>query len=139
MTIRAAVMDDTEDAGRVRLDKWLWAARFFKTRALAAEAVDAGRIEVNDERAKRSKIVQLGDRIRVRRPPTEQVVTVRGMSDSRGPAPVAALLYEENADSIAAREKIAAQLKAIGPSAFRDKGRPSKKERRDIGRWKGRE
>ena len=133
------VMGDTEGPDRVRLDKWLWAARFFKTRALASEAIDGGRVEVNDERAKRSKLVQVGDRVRVRRPPSEQIVVVRGVSDSRGPAPVAALLYEESAASIAAREALSAQFKALGPPAFRDKGRPSKKERRDIGRWKGKE
>ncbi len=131
-------MSDTEGPDRVRLDKWLWAARFFKTRAIAADAIDAGRIDVNDERAKRSKLVQVGDRIRVRRPPMEQALVVRGVSDQRGPATVAVTLYEESSESVAAREKLAAQLKAMGPPAFRDKGRPSKKERRDIDRWKGR-
>lgn len=126
-------------SGRLRLDKWLWAARFFKTRALAADAIDTGRIDVNDERAKRSRTVQAGDTIRIRRPPFEQVVVVTGVSDQRGPAAVAAGLYRETEASQRAREALAAQLRAMGPPAFRDKGRPSKKERRDIDRWRGRD
>ena len=126
--------DDTETAGKVRLDKWLWAARFFKTRALAAEAIDGGRIEVNGERAKRSKAVQVGDTVRVRRPPFEQVVVVTAVSDNRGSATIAAGLYRETDASAQARESLAEQMRAVGPSAFRDKGRPSKKERRDISR-----
>lgn len=125
--------------GRLRLDKWLWAARFFKTRALAADAIDTGRIDVNDERAKRSRTVQAGDTIRIRRPPFEQVVVVTGVSDQRGPAAVGAGLYRETEASQRAREALAAQLRAMGPPAFRDKGRPSKKERRDIDRWRGRD
>ncbi len=123
---------------RVRLDKWLWAARFFKTRALAAESVDAGRVEVNDERAKRSRLVAVGDRITVRKPPFAQHIRVLGLSETRGPAPVAALLYEETEDSRRTREQLAAQLKLLGPPAFREQGRPTKKNRRLIDRWRGR-
>ncbi len=123
---------------RVRLDKWLWAARFYKTRALAAEAIDAGRVEVNDERAKRARHVATGDRIRIRKPPFEQRVTVRGLSETRGPAPVAATLYEEFEESRQAREELAKQMKQLGPPVFRDKGHPSKKERRIIDKWRGR-
>lgn len=132
-------MTDGTAAGKVRLDKWLWAARFYKTRALAAEAIDAGRIEVNDERAKRSKLVQAGDTVRVKRPPFEQVVAVTAVSEHRGSATVAATLYRETEASSTARELLAEQMRAAGPSAFRDKGRPSKKERRDIGRWRARD
>lgn len=139
MTRTPGATGETEGAGKVRLDKWLWAARFFKTRALASEAIDGGRIEVNGERAKRSKLVQAGDRLRIRRPPSEQLIVVREVSDVRGGAPIAARLYEETAESVTAREALAAQLKAIGPPAFRDKGRPGKKERREIDRWRGRE
>lgn len=131
-------MSDAGHSGRVRLDKWLWAARFFKTRALAAEAIDAGRVEVNDDRAKRSRLVSVGDRIRIRKPPFEQVVDVRALSEQRGPAPVAAALYDETEESRDGREKLAAHLKALGPPVFREKGRPTKKERRDIDRWKRR-
>lgn len=137
--IEASVTDDTNTTQRVRLDKWLWAARFFKTRALAAEAIDGGRVEVNGERAKRAKMVQRGDAIRVRRPPFEQVITVTGVSEQRGAASIAATLYAETDKSRQAREALADQLHALGPPAFRDKGRPSKKERRDLHRWRGRE
>lgn len=132
-------MTDGTNAGKVRLDKWLWAARFYKTRALAAEAIDAGRIEVNDERAKRSKLLQAGDTVRIRRPPFEQVLSVTAVSEQRGSATIAATLYQETEASSKAREALAEQMRAVGPSAFRDKGRPGKKERRDIERWRGRE
>lgn len=122
---------------QVRIDKWLWAARFFKTRSLAADAIDMGRIEVNDERSKRSRHVAVGDRVRVRRPPFEQVVVVRALSDSRGPAAVASTLYEETAESVAARERLATQLKAMGAPVMGE-GRPTKKDRRDTERWRGR-
>lgn len=131
-------MTDGIAPAKVRLDKWLWAARFYKTRALAAEAIDAGRIDVNDERAKRSKLVQAGDTVRVRRPPFEHLVAVTAVSEQRGSATVAATLYQETEGSSKARALLAEQIRAIGPSAFRDKGRPSKKERRDIDRWRGR-
>ncbi|MCC6931511.1 MAG: RNA-binding S4 domain-containing protein [Gemmatimonadaceae bacterium] len=131
--------EDTPSAGKVRLDKWLWAARFFKTRALAAESIDAGHIEVNGERAKRSKLVQGGDTIRVRRPPFEQVVRVTDVSEHRGSATIAAGLYRETDESAKSRQALSDHLRAMGPPAFRDKGRPSKKERREIDRWRGRE
>jgi ribosome-associated heat shock protein Hsp15 len=125
--------------GRVRLDKWLWAARFYKTRALAAEAIDAGRIEVNGDRAKRARLVAPGDTVRVRKPPFEQVVQVRATSEQRGPAAQAALLYEETAASRTAREVLAKQMRSIGPPVFREKGRPTKRDRREIDRWRGRD
>jgi ribosome-associated heat shock protein Hsp15 len=123
----------------VRLDKWLWAARFFKTRTLAAESIDTGRVEVNGERAKRSRAVTVGDTIRIRKPPFEQVIEVLGESEQRGPATVAATLYVETEASRKARETLAAQMKAIGPPVFREKGKPGKKERRAIDRWRGRD
>jgi ribosome-associated heat shock protein Hsp15 len=117
----------------VRLDKYLWAARFFKTRGLAAEAVDAGRVSVNGERAKPAKTVRPGDTLAIRRPPYEQVVTVRAISDKRGPASVAQALYEESAESRAKREKVAAEMKALPPPVF--KGRPTKRDRRTLERF----
>ena len=123
----------------VRLDKWLWAARFFKTRTLAADSIDAGRVEVNGERAKRSRAVTVGDTVRIRKPPFEQVIEVLGESEQRGPASVAQTLYAETAESIKARETLAAQMKALGPPVFRERGKPGKKERRAIDRWRGRE
>src|SRR4030095_6932867 len=89
---------------RVRLDKWLWAARFYKTRALAAEAIDGGKIDVNGARAKRAKMVHVGDEVTIRQTPFEHVVNVRGVSERRGPASVAQTLYEETADSRTKRQ-----------------------------------
>ena len=121
----------------VRLDIWLWAARFYKTRSLAAQAIELGRVLVAGERAKRARNVRVGDSIVVRHAPYERSVIVRGLSDRRGPATVAAELYEETAESRAGREKLAAQLRAMGPRAMRtEAGRPTKKERRDMDRWK---
>jgi ribosome-associated heat shock protein Hsp15 len=122
----------------VRLDKWLWAARFYKTRTLAAEAIDAGRVEVNGDRAKRSRAVTIGDALRIRKPPFEQVVEISGESEQRGPASVAAMLYHETEDSRKAREALAARMKAMGPPIFRERGKPDKKDRRAIDRWRGR-
>ena len=121
---------------RVRLDKWLWAARFYKTRALAADAIDGGKVEVNGERTRRSRLLGVGDSVRVRKRPFEQIVVVRGLSEQRGPAAAAATLYEETPDSRRAREETATQLRAMGPPVFREQGRPSKKERRDLDRWR---
>src|SRR3970040_542783 len=112
----------------VRLDKWLWAALFFKTRTVAAEAIDAGRVEVNGERAKRSRAITVGDKLRIRKPPFEQVIEVLGESEQRGPASVAATLYVESEESLKAREVLGAQFKAMGPPVFRDRGKPGKKE-----------
>jgi ribosome-associated heat shock protein Hsp15 len=123
---------------KVRLDKWLWAARFYKTRALAVAAIDGGKIEINDERCKRSKLVQAGDRIRIRIGPYEHVITVRGVSDRRGPAKIAVELYEEDAESRKAREVMAAHVKAMNADTGYESGRPTKKDRRDIERLRGR-
>ena len=121
----------------VRLDKWLWAARIFKTRALAAAAIAGGKVQVNGARAKRAKPLQVGDRVRVRHGPYEYQLTVRALSDRRGPAPEAALLYEEDPAGKRARETLAGQLKLLPAAAYRGKGRPTKKQRREIERWKG--
>jgi ribosome-associated heat shock protein Hsp15 len=129
-------MIDHED-GRVRLDKWLWAARFFKTRALAAEAVEGGKVQVNGDRPKRARPVQVGDEIHVRLGPYEHTITVRSLSARRGPASEAAGLYEETAASRTAREALAIQLKSLHAVFGPDKGRPTKKDRREIERLKG--
>src|SRR5215831_17510048 len=121
---------------RVRLDKWLWAARFFKTRSLAAQAVDGGKIDVNGERAKRARLVQAGDRVVVRRPPFEHHLVVRGLAEVRGPARTAAALYEETAESREARERLAYQLKHAPTLSFTGGGRPTKRDRREIERLK---
>jgi ribosome-associated heat shock protein Hsp15 len=128
---------DRTSQGRVRVDKWLWAARFFKTRSLAADAVAAGKVEVNGERVKPAKLLQHGDEVRVRLGPYEHVVHVRGTSERRGPASVAVTLYEESAASVAARAKLAEQLR-MAPAAFvyEEKGRPTKRDRREIDRFR---
>ena len=123
----------SEGAGSLRLDKWVWAARFYKTRALAAEAIDAGRVSVNGERAKPSKNVRAGDTLEIRRPPYEHVVKVLGVCDRRGAAAEAQKLYEETAQSRAKRETVAAELKSMPPPVF--KGRPTKRDRRTIERF----
>lgn len=117
---------------RVRLDKWLWAARFFKTRSAAAQAVDGGKIDINGERGKRARLVQPGETITVRRPPYEHHVVVRGLAEVRGPAAVAATLYEETASSKETRDRLAFQLKNAPALSFEGGGRPTKRDRRDI-------
>jgi ribosome-associated heat shock protein Hsp15 len=127
--------DDREDDGRVRLDKWLWAARFFKTRSLATEAVNGGKVELNGERAKPSKDVKVGDEIRVRLAPYEHVVNVRALGERRGSAAVAATLYEETEASKTARDKLREQLKSAPAFLYEEGGRPTKKDRRDLSRF----
>lgn len=117
----------------MRLDKWLWAARFFKTRALSVEAVEGGRVSLNGDRAKPAKDVKVGDTLSIRRPPFEHVVVVKDLCEKRGPAAAAALLYEETGESRARRALIAAQVKAMPQPRF--KGRPTKKARRDYEQW----
>lgn len=130
----------TEPAdGRTRIDKWLWAARFYKTRALAAEAITGGKVQVNGERVKRAKPLQVGDEVRIRQGPYEHQVIVRQLSQRRGPAVEAAELYEERAESRAAREALALQLKSLNAAFLPERGRPTKKDRREINRLKGRE
>jgi ribosome-associated heat shock protein Hsp15 len=128
--------EESEGGGRVRLDKWLWAARFFKTRSQAAEAIEGGKVQVGGERAKRAKLVQAGDEVSVRLGPYEHHVVVRGVSERRGPASVAAELYEETPASRAAREAMAAQLKATAPAFGYGQGKPSKKDRRALDRFR---
>jgi ribosome-associated heat shock protein Hsp15 len=127
---------ERDSPGRVRIDKWLWAARFFKTRSIAAEAIDGGKIEVNGERAKRSKLLQVGDEVRVRIGAHEHIVRVRAIAERRGSATIAATLYEETPESRKAREALAAQMRAL-PSLFGQGSRPSKKDRRDLRRLRG--
>lgn len=117
----------------MRIDKWLWAARFFKTRTLAAQAIEAGHVSVNGERAKAAKMVKPGDSVVVRRPPFEHTVVVKGLSERRGPASEAALLYAETEESRARRSVLAAEMKALPSPRF--KGRPTKKTRRDYEKW----
>jgi ribosome-associated heat shock protein Hsp15 len=130
-------MGDTGD--RTRIDKWLWAARFYKTRSLAAAAIAGGKVQVNGERVKRAKPLQVGDEVRIRQGPYEHHVVVRELSDRRGPAAQAAVLYEEKPASRAAREALALQLKSMHSAFAPARGRPTKKDRREINRLRGRE
>ncbi len=122
----------------MRVDKWLWAARFFKTRSLAAEAVDGGKVHVNGERAKPAKPVKPGDTVAVRIGPYEHRLTVTGTGERRGTAAEAARLYTETEASRAAREKLHWQLTAAAPAIDPEKGRPTKRDRRDLERFRGR-
>ena len=122
---------------RVRLDKWLWAARFYKTRGLAAEAIDGGKVDVNQARVKRAKMVQVGDEVRIRQTPFEHVVIVRGVSEQRGPASVAATLYEETTESKARRDALKTQIRSM-PADDWESGRPTKRDRREIERFRRR-
>lgn len=118
---------------RQRIDKWLWAARFYKTRSLASEDLDLGRIAVNGQVAKPAREVKAGDTVAIRRDAQIRTVVVRGLSGQRGPAPVAQLLYEETPESAAMRERLA-QLRrdAPEPALSITRGRPTKRERRDL-------
>jgi ribosome-associated heat shock protein Hsp15 len=127
------------DEIKVRLDKWLWAARFYKTRSLAAEAIEKGKVEVNGERAKRAKLLQAGDSLTIRLGPYQHLVTVRAVSERRGPASFAATLYEESAEGRKAREAMQVQVKAAQSVPGYDRGRPTKKDRRDIERMRRKE
>ena len=122
-----------------RLDKWLWAARFFKTRSQAAEAVEGGKVAGNGDKPKRSRTIKPGDRIRIRLGPFEHRITVRGVAQKRGSAAVAAELFLEDPESRAARERLAEQHRlAAQLHGSESRGRPSKKDRRDLVRWKKR-
>lgn len=129
-------MADPTPPDRVRLDKWLWAARFYKTRSLAAEEIGKGRVTVNDQAAKAARELRIGDAVTLRQGPVTRVVDVRALSHVRGPAPVAQALYEETPASIAAREAAAAQRRlGVEPADTLQQGRPTKRDRRQLADW----
>ncbi|HKX93704.1 MAG TPA: S4 domain-containing protein [Methylibium sp.] len=120
----------------VRLDKWLWAARFYKTRSLAAEEIGKHRVEVNGQVAKASRELRPGDQVALRQGPVARTVVVRALSAVRGPAPVAQALYEETPASLAAREAQASQRRlAPEPAQAIEQGRPTKRDRRQLADW----
>jgi len=123
----------TGETDKLRIDKWLWAARFFKTRALAADAVEAGRVQVNEVRIKPAKTITVGDALDIRLGQYRFEVEVQALSAKRGSAPEAQKLYRESEASRAQREALAAHLKAQ-PQPFTLKGRPTKRDRRVIER-----
>ena len=129
-------MTDVTSTDKLRLDKWLWAARFFKTRSLATDEIGKGRVQVNGQAAKASREVRLSDRIELRQGHIQRTVVVLGLSHLRGPAPVAQALYNETPESIAAREKAAVQARiAAEPSQSIEHGRPTKRNRRQLAEW----
>lgn len=123
--------------GRARLDKWLWAARFFKTRSAATEAVIGGKVEVNGEHPKPARMVQAGTEIRLRLGPYEHVLVVTDVAERRGTAAQAAKLFQETAASLAARERHAEQLR-LAPNLEFEQGKPNKKDRRALDKLRGR-
>jgi ribosome-associated heat shock protein Hsp15 len=126
----------TADAERTRVDKWLWAARFYKTRSIAAAAVESGKVLVNGARVKPAKTLKPGDELLVRVPGADYTVLVVALSDRRGPAPEAATLYAETEDSKRKREEAKLNRTAPEPVMF-IRGRPTKRTRRQLDRLKG--
>ena len=120
---------------KVRIDKWLWAARFYRTRSLATEEIDKGRVRVNDAEVKPAKEVKLGDTVVLRQGPVTRTLLVRGISDKRGAAPIAQLLYEETEASLKLREQLHEQRR-LEPATSLEHGRPTKRDRRDIDKVK---
>lgn len=126
-------MQSNDDNEKYRIDKWLFAVRFFKTRSLAAEAIDRGRVSINDQRIKPAKTVSVGDKVEIRVNNYIYTINVLGLSNKRGPASQAQQLYRETDESREQRELLAARLKAQ-PQHFFAKGRPTKRDRRKIER-----
>lgn len=123
-------------AQKLRLDKWLWAARFFKTRSLAKAAIEGGKVHLGGQRVKVSREISVGDTLQIRQGWDEKVITVKALSDQRRGAPEAQALYEETAESLEKREAEAAARKAAGGMIDRPANRPTKKQRRQIHRFK---
>ena len=128
-------MSERDTDERVRIDKWLWAARFFKTRSLATDAVDGGKVDVNGARVKPAKLVGVGDEVRVRVGTQLVTVKITDTAERRGSATIAATLYTETEESTAARAREAEQRR-LGAVAF-DEGRPDKRDRRDLRKFRG--
>ena len=116
---------------KLRIDKWLWAARFYKTRSLATEEIDKSRVRINDLEVKPAKEVKVGDTVVLRQGPVTRTLVVRGISDKRGGAPIAQLMYEETGASIKLREQLAEQQR-LEPANSQEHGRPTKRDRRSI-------
>lgn len=122
---------------KLRIDKWLWAARFYKTRSLAADEINKGRVWINDQLCKPAREVKVGDMVKLRQSHIEKVVEVKALSAVRGPAPVAQTLYEETPESIVKREFEKEQRRlAFEPADAYTKGRPTKRDRRQLEHWR---
>ena len=120
----------------VRLDKWLWAARFFKSRTLAVTAIEAGRVLVADERAKPARLIKVGERLKINREQERMELVVRGITELRKSAPLARLLYEETPESMLARQTAAENRRFYNEPSQDIAGRPTKRNRRALERWK---
>ena len=120
----------------IRIDKWLWAARFFKTRNLAKQAIEGGKVHIDGQRVKPSKEIEAGALIVLKQGWDEKQVRVKALSDKRGPAPAARALYEETPESIAKREKASRERKLAGAAVARPATKPNSKQRRHIHRFK---
>ena len=131
MTLDAMTRKEALDLTELRLDRWLWAARFFKTRGLAAKAVAGGRVHLNDARTKPAKTTRVGDTVSIQRAELATVVVVRGLAEQRWPAAEAALLYEETPESVLTREADVARRRAAAAGRLERLGRPTKQARRE--------
>ncbi len=120
----------------VRLDKWLWAARFFKSRSLAVAAVEAGRVQVNGERAKPARAVKIGDKLSIMREQERTELFVRTVSETRRAAPLAKLLYDETPESLLGKQTLAERRKFYAEPANEITGRPTKRDRRALAQWR---
>ena len=120
----------------MRIDKWLWAARFFKTRGLAIAAIDAGRVVVGGDKVKPARLLHGGERLRIQLGDAEREIDVLGLSTTRGPAPVAQALYAETAASVQRRVEEAARRKLFREPSHEIHGRPTKRDRRDLERFR---
>ena len=123
---------------KLRIDKWLWAARFYKTRSLASEEIDKGRVRINDIEAKPAREVKIGDTVMLRQGPNMRTLVVRGISNQRGAAPIAQQLYEETEESLRLKAA-AAEQRRLGqePANSLEHGRPTKRDRRDMDKAQG--
>jgi ribosome-associated heat shock protein Hsp15 len=128
-------MNDKSAQERLRIDKWLWAARFYKTRSLAADAVETGKVQIDGARVKPAKLLAVGDMLSLRLGPYQHVLEVRALSNKRGPATEAQKLYRETAESSSRRAALAMELKAR-PEPMQHEGRPTKRDRREMERVK---
>ena len=125
---------------KLRIDKWLWAARFYKTRSLAVEEIDMGRVYINDLEVKPSREVKMGDTVALRQGAIIRTLVVRGISSQRGPAPVAQQLYEETEESLALKAKAAEQRHLTSdPASSLEHGRPTKRDRRSLDKAQGKD
>lgn len=131
-------MTSHQDEQRIRIDKWLWAARFFKTRALACDAVEGGKVHVNGERVKPSRQVRCGDELRIQKGPYAFVIEVLGLAMQRGPAERARQLYHEHESSVAERQRLQDEHRLLAGGDYPSPGRPDKHGRRQLQRLRGR-